>query len=177
MSSRKNSKTSIMAKTSESLRQIVISRVGRTRRPAHDYLDHASEVVVLGSMAIGLDGPNSDIDVLCIGGHECRVKTHAVDLIVISRETAANPLWLQSELASHVGKYGFWVKGTPQWRDRTHIGRQAVDEKRRRVSAFMKHLPESWSGLDEGFRNKYSVKFRREAQRLRLLERDIPIPP
>ncbi len=56
-------------------------------------------------------------------------------------------------------------------------GRQAADTKRRRVAAFMKHLPESWSKLEEGFRNKYSVKVRREAQRLLLLEREIAIPP
>src|SRR5258708_20386459 len=99
MSSRKNSKTSIMAKTSESLRQIVISRVGRTRRTAHDYLDHASEVVVFGSMAIGLDGPNSDIPVLCIGGNECKEKTHAVYLIVTSVETAGNTLCLHNHLS------------------------------------------------------------------------------
>lgn len=112
---RKSSRYPTVPRTTECLRQIIISRVDRTRRVAQDYLDHASEVIVFGSMAVGLDGQGSDIDVLCIGGPESKVKTDSIDLIVISQETARSPLWLQSELASHVSKYGVWIKGTPKW--------------------------------------------------------------
>lgn len=41
----------------------------------------------------------------------------------------------------------------------------------------MRHLPDSWSRLDEEFRVKYSIKLRREAQRLLLLSRGVPVPP
>ena len=41
----------------------------------------------------------------------------------------------------------------------------------------MRHLPGSWHALEDSFRVKYSVKVRREAQRLLLLRRDVPIPP
>jgi len=41
----------------------------------------------------------------------------------------------------------------------------------------MRSLPDSWLKLEECFRVKYSVKLRRETQRLVLLERGVPIPP
>ena len=128
-------------------------------------------------MAVGLDTPCSDIDVLCIGGHPSKVKTPVLDLIVVSQRTTSKSIWLQNELASHISQYGVWIKGTPEWRDRTEIGAAVVEAKRRRVAAFMRCLPARWSELEEVFRIKYAVKVRREAQRLYLLERGLPVPP
>jgi len=85
--------------------------------------------------------------------------------------------WRLSELASHIKHYGVWIQGTPDWLDDVQIGQDAIREKRRRVEAYMRYLPESWSKLDEAFRKKYSIKVRREAQRLLLLNRNVPIPP
>ena len=86
-------------------------------------------------------------------------------------------MWLQGELATHVGAYGTWMKGTPQWKGEVRIGLGVIEDKRRRVSAFMKALQNSWLKLEECFRYKYSIKLRRETQRLLLLERRIPVPP
>ena len=166
-----------MSRTKDFLTQIIVQRVNATDRVAQHYFDEASEVIVFGSMAVGLDRPDSDIDVMCIGGDESKLKTNLLDLLVFSRESTRNIGWLQSELALHVSRYGVWIKGAPDWIDRAHVGQRAILEKRRRVEAFMRHLPDSWSVLDEGFRVKYSVKVRREAQRLLLLSRGVPVPP
>jgi hypothetical protein len=128
-------------------------------------------------MAAGLDRPDSDIDVMCIGGPKSKLKTNLLDLIVFPRTAAGSPVWLQSELAMHVRHYGIWIKGATDWIDRAQIGPQAIREKRRRVEAFMRYLPESWSRLDEDFRVKYSIKVRREAQRSLLLSRRVAVPP
>jgi len=164
-------------KSPEHLAQIALRRIDNAGRSAREFFDRATEIVVFGSMAAGLDGPKSDIDVLCIGNRECIVKTDSLDLIIVAHDAMKSPRWLQSELATHVSQYGVWIRGSPEWLVRTQVGPQAVEEKRRRVAAFMKYLPASWLALEEGFRRKYSLKVRREAQRLLLLERGVPVPP
>jgi len=159
------------------LTQTIVQRISASGRIAQYYFDAASEVVVFGSVASGLDRPDSDIDVMCIGGRESKLKTSSIDLLVFSREATRSPVWLESELAAHVSRYGVWIKGVPDWLGRAHVGQRAIAEKRRRVEAFMRHLPNSWARLEEGFRVKYSIKVRREAQRLLLLSRGVPVPP
>jgi hypothetical protein len=164
-------------RTKDCLTQTILGRISAAGRAAQGYFNEASDVIVFGSMAVGLDRPNSDIDVMCIGGPESKLKTDELDLLVFPRTVIRSSSWLQSELVSHVGHYGVWLKGAPDWIGRAQIGEQAIGEKRRRVEAFMRHLPDSWPRLDEGFRLKYSIKVRREAQRLLLLSRRVPVPP
>lgn len=166
-----------MLRTKDCLTQIILGRISAIGRAPQSYFDEASEVIVFGSMAVGLDRADSDVDVMCFGGPESKLKTDLLDLIVFPQRATRSPAWLRSELAFHVRHYGVWIKGTPDWIDRAQIGQQAIGEKRRRVEAFMRHLPDSWSRLDEGFRIKYSIKVRREAQRLLLLSRRVPVPP
>lgn len=166
-----------MSRTKDCLTQIVRGRISATGRAAQSYFDEASEIIVFGSMAVGLNRPDSDIDVMCIGGPESKLKTDTLDLIVFPRTAIRSSAWLQSELALHVRHYGAWIKGTPDWIDRVQVGQEAIREKRRRLEAFMRYLPDAWSRLDEGFRVKYSIKVRREAQRLLLLSRRVPVPP
>src|SRR5258708_31438915 len=117
------------------------------------------------------------MDVLCIGGRDFKLKSEALDLIVVPLEATKCEEWLQSELATHVGRYGIWIKGTPAWRNDVSVGQTVIGQKRRRVNAFMRSLQKSWLRLDECFRTKYSVKLRREAQRLILLEQNEAVPP
>jgi len=167
-----------MAKTQELLTQILSQRIKSSAPRAQYWLSGASEVIVFGSMSVGLNRPDSDIDVLCIGGDEGKVKTNELDLIAVSVEATRSRAWLQSELASHVAEYGTWIKGSPtSWRSEVGIGPTVAMEKRRRVSAFMTAIPKSWLKLEERFRVKFSTKLRRETQRLILLERSVPIPP
>jgi len=166
-----------MNKADEFLVRILKERIRVAGARAQQCVDEASEVIVFGSMAVGLERPNSDIDVLCVGGTDCKLKTPLLDLIVVPEQSTDDPIWLQSELASHVGKYGKWIKGSPWWRDYARVTPKVVDEKRRRISAFMRSLPGSWPRLRDCFRVKYATKLRRETQRLILLERGIPVPP
>lgn len=166
-----------MLRAKHELAEILAHRINQSGRSAEVYFERASEVIVFGSMAAGLDTLSSDIDVLCVGGQPAKAKTPALDLLVVSQETSRSSVWLQSELTSHISRYGVWIKGTPEWQERAEIGARVVEAKRRRVGAFMRCLPAKWSELEEGFRIKYAVKVRREAQRLHLLQRGVPVPP
>src|SRR5947209_11727847 len=92
--------------TEESLIQVVSKRL-KTAGPYAQYcVDEAAEVIVFGSMSVGLDRSDSDVDVLCISGRDYKLKTNSLDLIVVSLDEMSRSKWLQSELASHVGEYG-----------------------------------------------------------------------
>jgi predicted nucleotidyltransferase len=166
-----------MAKTKESLTEILNERLSWASSQAKRCIAEATEIVIFGSMSAGLERPNSDMDVLCVCNSDYKHKTETLDLIAIPKTAVTAQRWLQSELATHVAEYGRWLEGTPQWRGNARIGFSAIEEKRRRIAAFMKSLPMSWRRLEEGFRVKYSIKLRRETQRLILLERGIAIPP
>jgi hypothetical protein len=166
-----------MQSNKKSLGEVLSQRLRSSGPQALGFFEQASEVIIFGSMSAGLDRPDSDIDVLCIGGGDFKLKSRLLDLIVVPSEATKSHAWLQSELATHVGAYGTWIKGTPLWKSDLRIGRSAVNAKFRRVSAFMRALHESWFRLEECFRAKYSVKLRRETQRLILLERNVAIPP
>jgi predicted nucleotidyltransferase len=159
------------------LANVLNHRLGNTEPNARRWLAQASEVIVFGSMSAGLERPDSDVDVLCIADRDYKLKSKRLDLIGVSYETRKTEEWLHGELAAHVAKYGVWIKGTASWKYEVRIGAKAVDEKRRRVSAFMRSLQKSWLQLEECFRVKYSVKLRRETQRLILLERNVAVPP
>jgi predicted nucleotidyltransferase len=166
-----------MRKTEKSLTDVLGQRLTMAGLYAQQLANEASEVIVFGSMAVGLHRPDSDVDVLCVGGADYKLHTALLDLIVVPQQSTDDPIWLQSELASHVGKYGKWIKGSPRWRDNARVTSKVVDEKRRRISAFMRSLPGSWPRLRECFRAKYATKLRRETQRLILLEHGVPVPP
>jgi len=140
------------------------------------HLRDAVEIVVFGSVAVGLDRAESDIDVLCVGRHEGKVKTERLDLIWISQAMAEDPRWLGSELAGHIFQYGIWIRGTPRLARFSTVSEECVEAKRRRVAAFMRRLPEAWDELDRDFQIKYAIKVRRETQRLMLLELNLRSP-
>lgn len=166
-----------MTGNKESLTKLLAQRFNPHGPVAKVYLDDAREVIVFGSMAAGLERPDSDIDVLCIGESYFKLKTHLLDLIVIPQSATKSVIWLQSELATHAAKYGIWTKGTPLWKQDAHIGALAVREKRRRVAAFINSLQGTWFELLECFRAKYALKLRREVQRMILMEDGVPVPP
>jgi predicted nucleotidyltransferase len=166
-----------MQQNKTSLVKALQNRLRRVGPPTQEYVAEASEVIVFGSMSIGLQRQDSDMDVLCIGSSNFKLKSELIDLIVVSAEATKSQAWLQSELASHVATYGIWLRGVPEWTADVHIGGTAVSEKCRRIETFIMALQRSWLRLHECFRVKYSVKLRRETQRLILLERGVSIPP
>lgn len=144
---------------------------------AYDWIRDAEEIVLFGSMAAGVSRPTSDLDVLIVSPITKSLKTKSLDIVGISRKTRESEEWTSSELASHIKRYGVWFRGTSEWTQYAHLGHQAIGIKARRISAFANSLPRSWLKLDEVFKQKYSIKLRRETQRLLLLERQIAIPP
>jgi predicted nucleotidyltransferase len=160
----------------ELLTQLAIDSI-RATKIGSSCLEESTEIVVFGSRSVGLERADSDIDVLCIGNFNFKLKTAQLDLNAIRAREVGETHWLNSELASHIAHYGTWIRGVPEWIDRVEIGQSVVQAKRRRLAAFMRALPDRWRGLEEGFRQKYATKLRRETQRLLLLERGTPIPP
>jgi predicted nucleotidyltransferase len=161
----------------ESLAATINETVASVGVHAQTLVREAVEVVVFGSAAAGLNTPNSDLDILCVGGSDTRLKTPTLDVLAVPVEAITNPTWLHSEIASHISKYGVWALGSGGWRADVSIGAATVAHKQRRIAAFMGSLPRAWFELQECFRLKYSTKLRRETQRLILLERGIAIPP
>ncbi len=122
-----------MSKSPHDLIETVALRIRRAGQIPEVYFDQATEVVVFGSMSVGLETPSSDIDVVFIGPRVAKAKTNFLDLVVVPSEITRNTLWLASELTSHVNEYGVWLKGTPNWRREVALGSDSVKAKRRRV--------------------------------------------
>lgn len=166
-----------MQRTRSQLSECAFERMRAMGSCTRGLIESSLEIVVFGSMSAGLERPDSDVDVLCVAGREHKIKSEKLDLIVCSLEATQNPMWLESELVSHIAEYGTWIKGSPRWKNKARIGEMCIYEKRRRVMAFMKALPATWSRLNGQFQTKYSIKLRRETQRLILLELGVPVPP
>lgn len=139
-------------------------------------LDESPAILVFGSFPAGLQRPDSDIDILCVGAERFRVKTPRIDLTVLTEADLTGPDWLGSELAFHISRYGVRLRGLPIWINGVSLNSHSVENKRRRIRAFLRILPHKWVSLDEQFRRKYATKLRREIQRLLLLESGIPVP-
>src|SRR4051812_36427132 len=83
------------------------------------------EIVVFGSRAVGVESPNSDLDVLAVGGVD-RFRTCGLHVIPVGVERSKTPEWRDSELATHVAAYGVWISGSDGWRNDARIGALAV---------------------------------------------------
>ena len=162
-------------RSNDFLTRLAIQRLMGTCRTT--CLEDSVEVVVFGSMSVCLDRKDSDVDLLCFGASSFKFKNGQIDLIGMHRDEQEGSLWLSSELASHVVAYGVWIKGSCTWAADVRVGDRAIETKRRRIAAFIKALPSAWCSLDEIFRVKYSIKLRRETQRLILMEKGTPVPP
>jgi hypothetical protein len=136
----------------------------------------ATEIIVFGSCAVGLETVDSDLDVLCIGNGP-RFKCRSLDLSWVSEEASREEAWLGSELAGHIAQYGVWLRGNGDWRVRTFTSTTAVERKRKRIISLSKTVTRLWDRLHPVFHSQYDVTIRRELQRLRLLEAGVRIPP
>lgn len=135
-----------------------------------------SQLVLFGSRAAGVDEPTSDWDVLFVGVHR-RTVPASVDLVVVSDEIFDSSLWLGSELAGHVARYGQWLAGDNTWCSRVFSSRRAFDRKRRRIVRRIINLQSNWSRLREPYRQRFSLVVRRDLQRLECLHNATPVPP
>jgi len=140
-------------------------------------LINAFEIVVFGSRALGVNRRSSDIDVLVVADTGRTGKRHNLDLIFVSRADCESKSWLASELATHISKYGVWIRGDGNWRRGASLGNAAVDRKERRILSLTQGVTQAWSDLHPFFQAKYRTTIRREMQRLNLLRASIPVPP
>jgi hypothetical protein len=144
--------------------------------PWHKIKDAAREVVVFGSTSVGLNLPNSDLDLLLVGDGK-RFKNRQLDVVWKTDLDVTRRRWLESELAGHIAKYGIWLQGNGDWAKHVHVGNRAVTYKRRLIVARAKALEKAWTTLADAYKIKHVVKLRRDLQRLEMLTTRIAIPP
>jgi predicted nucleotidyltransferase len=140
-------------------------------------VDASTEVVIFGSRAVGMHRPDSDLDVLLVNANTARLRVAGVDFVILRSDELASPLWLGSELASHIAEYGKWIKGGGSWRDQVRVSNRAAMRKQARIVGLLMCAPKWWSKLHPVFHSKYKLTIRRELQRLDLLRKKIPVPP
>lgn len=136
----------------------------------------ASQVVVFGSWAAGLQRPSSDVDLLCVGNGK-RMKKRRVDLVWLSPASRFHERWLGSELANHIAKWGVWVVGEDDWSDRVFISERSIAFKRRLIERRAEKLALRWRFLADEYRRKHVVKLRRDIQRLDSMLGGDPVEP
>jgi predicted nucleotidyltransferase len=152
------------------------ARLAEEGKDFDSLLKNANEIVVFGSCTPGLDMRDSDIDVLVSGIH-FMPKCRNIDFICIDNNHLLSSEWLSSELASHVVRYGVWLRGEGAWKPLVRIGATAQAHKARRISRISRALFLRWPHVHPLFRRQYALSIRREIQRLVLLRGGRQIPP
>jgi hypothetical protein len=147
------------------------------RRTLNELISEATEVVVFGSRAVGVHSSDSDLDLLIVTPQKRRIFASGLDCVLIAPEEIDNSFWLGSELASHVTKYGNWIKGIGEWRSNVRTSNRAIMRKQKRISSLLRNAGQRWPRLHPVFQAKYRTTIRRELQRLKLLSNQLPIPP
>ncbi len=135
-----------------------------------------SEIVVFGSRALGLARDDSDIDLLCIGQGQS-LRRRSLDLIFRTSAFVHSPRWLSSELGTHVARYGVWIHGRSDWANDAIPDAGAAERKRQLIAARSRALRRLWDSLLPVYRQKHTLKLRRDLQRLQFLEKGLPVPP
>jgi predicted nucleotidyltransferase len=136
----------------------------------------AKQMVVFGSYACNLQLPDSDFDLLCIGKGKF-YKSERIHVIWIGEERLKDPRWLGGELASHISKYGKWIKGRKPWQAELKPDDDAVERKRQRIIARADAIKFEWENLLPVFRKKQLLRLRRDLQRLGHLKNRRPMMP
>jgi predicted nucleotidyltransferase len=140
-----------------------------------DLAKTATQVVLFGSWAVGLQRPDSDIDLLCVG-IGTRMKTGKVDIVWISPEFSKSSQWRRSELANHIIKYGKWLIGSNGWGSDIRISKEAIQFKRTLIRSRSTELYRRWNQLSADYRLKHVVKLRRDIQRLAIMRSGDAVP-
>lgn len=154
----------------EELRELLAHRTSRMPAKAAAAMADAHELVIFGSVARGVDGPTSDLDVLAIGA-ATRARSRSVDFVAISRERISERWWLGSELAGHVARYGIWLRGTPSWRESAFVSDWSIRKKSARILALLSELYVRRHILSSLHITRYAERVVLELARLELLQR------
>ena len=146
-------------------------------------LASASEVVVFGSRAAGVELEDSDLDLLVVGA-EMRfprpLKSAGIDLVYQSEAEIVSEQWLCSELAGHIAVYGQWLHGSGEWREAAVRGLRsglAAEAKHLRIGRLSASVERHWERLSPGLRTCNLLTLERERLRLGFLKRGVAVPP
>lgn len=142
---------------------------------AKEELDCASEVIVYGSVACGVHGPSSDVDILAVGDGT-RVRTKILDLKFVEVGELTRPLWLGGELAGHVAAYGVWLRGEPDWLSAVF---PSLWSRRRKTGRILRRLSDVYvrrKVLSSKHIERYLERVLLDILRLERLTEEKPIP-
>jgi len=141
-------------------------------------LTNSSRAVLLfGSRAAGTNRADSDWDILCIGSTHRRVRRNGIDLVPVRPELVASPLWLESELATHVAAYGRVLVGDESCLQKSTVTRRTELEKKSRIEGKLEALRRLSPLLSASRVARLLVRVRRDMQRLDSLVQGVPVPP
>jgi predicted nucleotidyltransferase len=154
-----------------------VSRLLNSEGLSLDELTRSSlDLVVFGSRASGLQHHGSDLDMLIVGNARGHKRVGNLDLILVPEGELSTSLRRRTELFRHIEDYGVSLM-----HDRMLVTSirddHAAERKLARLRALIDRALPSWEIFTEAMKLKYLVKFRREAQRYRLLERGSAVPP
>jgi hypothetical protein len=135
------------------------------------------EVVIFGSRAAGVHRRDSDLDVLIVGENKPGRRIPGLDIVHLLPKQVESSFWLGSELASHIAKYGKWLKSDGDWTRDAYLKPRAVQRKQQRVLSLLRNAEERWLRLHPIFQKRYATTIRRELLRLGLLQHQVPVPP
>jgi hypothetical protein len=139
-------------------------------------LQCASEIVIFGSYASGLESQSSDLDVFCVGQVKTHFKSPQIEIMILPEYDLYSDLWLGSELANHISNYGVPLGPRPEWFSRAKVAPEAVARKARRITSYVRSLKSHWRELSSTAKSRYELKLRRELQRLQLLQGGQSVP-
>jgi predicted nucleotidyltransferase len=134
------------------------------------------DVIVFGSRASGLQRHWSDLDILIVGAVRIHKRIGNLDLIFVPEYELNTSLRRRSELFRHIEEYGVSLMHDRMLVTSVRDG-YAAARKLARLRALIDRALTSWAVFPEPMKLKYLIKFRREAQRYRLLERGSAVPP
>lgn len=141
-----------------------------------DLSARAEQIILFGSTAVGCDRPDSDVDLLCVGEGK-DLDTGRLHLLWIKNQCFRDPLWLGSEIGTHVAQYGVWLKGKPTFAASSAPHPRALERKRERIFRRAHALLRNWAALSPRFRAAQRRKLRLDVQRLELLQRGLAVKP
>lgn len=156
-----------------------------------DVLDASigGQLILCGSRVVpGLAREDADWDLLIVSDNVEPEKTkgpvglierEGFDVMIARTEQICDPMWLGTELASHVAAWGVWLRGElyDNWRHRAYVSNASVDFKMRLVERKTMALVDGWRRLNEHFHAKRSLELRRQILRMGLLRQRSPVPP
>jgi predicted nucleotidyltransferase len=136
----------------------------------------ASDIIVFGSRAAGLNRPDSDLDLLIIADKSGHKRIGKLDLVFVPDEKVGSAAWRRTEIAGHVATFGVSLMNDRPAFDVIHDDYAAL-RKQARIHRLVSSLVPSWRLLNDELRRKYLIRVRRELQRFRFLRRGLPVPP